>query len=125
MNKFEKAIRYFEEHLVVLENHCKHGGDFALEARDHTRTAIEALKKQVPRAAGCYPVPAFGYCPVCGNEVEYGNDYCSHCGQATSKQLAICVSSQCFECSKHAIGGKVCEQYADKVDEIRRIHEEE
>lgn len=37
-----------------------------------------------------------------------------------------CVQVNCMECYKHGnrIDGTVCLLYADKVDEIRRIHEE-
>lgn len=116
MNKYEKAIRYFEEHLAVLENHCKHGGDFALEARDHTRTAIKALRKQVPRAF------LGGGCPNCHIPND-GDEYCFACGQALSPEITDCVSRYCSECDEYS-GNKVCPLYADKVDEIRRIHEE-
>lgn len=46
MTKYEQAIKYFEEYSKVLDDHCKRGGEFAAEALEHTKTAIEALKKQ-------------------------------------------------------------------------------
>ncbi|MBE6902904.1 MAG: hypothetical protein E7478_10535 [Ruminococcaceae bacterium] len=88
MNKYEKAIKYFEEHMKVLDNHCKHGGDFALEAREHTQTALEALRKQ-------------------------------------SDQVSFCIAANCTNDCLEFSNGPVCEHYADKVDEICRIHEED
>ena len=38
-------------------------------------------------------------------------------------ELTKCVERHCADCSEHH-DGKVCDRYADKVDEIRRIHEE-
>lgn len=124
MNKYEKAIRYFEEHLAVLENHCKHGGDFALEARDHTRTAIEALRKQVGKVARCINRYDLGLCPNCGYQADIYHNYCLNCGQALDPDTAECIKTHCIECPLHSVDGEVCDQYADKVDEIRRIHEE-
>lgn len=50
------------------------------------RAAIAALEKQVPKA----PVPPDSimtlvpmyFCPVCGEIVGTGKDYCANCGQA-------------------------------------------
>ena len=118
MNKYEKAIKYFEEHIKVLGNHCKHGGDFALEAREHTQTALEALKKQVPRAFMDFK------CPNC-NIPNDGDNFCFACGQSLSPELTECVSRKCFtECDEYS-DNTVCPFYAAKTDEIRRIHEED
>ena len=38
-------------------------------------------------------------------------------------ELTKCVGRRCADCGEHH-DGKVCERYADKVDEIRHIHEE-
>lgn len=122
MNKYEKAIRYFEEHLAVLENHCKHGGEFAFEAREHTRAAIKALRKQVPRALVGF-CNGIGDCPTCGRGLDDNTKHCDDCDQLISPFLSYCVSMRCAEC-KHNNSGKVCDLYPDKVDEIKRIHEE-
>lgn len=117
MNKYEKAIRYFEEHLVVLENHCKHGGEFAFEAREHTRTAIEALRKQVPRAM------RDNRCPTCDSYNDDGDSICCSCGQVLDPEITGCIAMECIECAENS-EKSVCPFYADKVDEIKRIHEE-
>lgn len=123
MNKYEKAIKYFEEHMKVLDSHCKHGGDFALEAREHTQTAIKALRKQVPRALHSL-IGDDGLCPSCGYENENYNSHCEKCGQAISGFLSECIKYGCYSCGLNDADGPVCASYAAKVDEIRRIHEE-
>ena len=126
MNKYEKAIKYFEEHMKVLDNHCKHGGDFALEAREHTQTAIEALRKQVPRALsrlGDGKDEGYGECPNCYHGVDTFANFCECCGSAISGTLAVCISNRCMECPEDTTD-RVCPYYAAKTDEIRRIHEE-
>ena len=124
MNKYEKAIRYFEGNSKVFEEHCKRGGDFASEALEHTKTAIEAMKKQVPRALKKYNhIYEEGICPSCGADYDM-SDYCGVCGQKTSGMLSYCTVVHCADCYEHTFDGPVCKLYADKVDEIRRIHEE-
>ncbi len=39
-------------------------------------------------------------------------------------QKAECIRTRCYSCG-NARDGRVCPYYADKVDEIRRIHEGE
>ena len=123
MTKYEQAIKYFEEQLKVLDDHCKRGGEFAAEALEHTKTAIEALRKQVPRALhklnGDY-----GECSFCRVENNKFDDRCMNCGQAIDTALSECINYGCADCVLHTADGLVCERYADKVDEIRRIHEE-
>ncbi|MBE6890002.1 MAG: hypothetical protein E7485_08320 [Ruminococcaceae bacterium] len=127
MNKYEKAIRYFEEQCKALEEHCKRGGDFALGALEHTKTAIEAMKKQVPRAGINYKRNSISSdCPNCGHDVICINNsviHCLHCGQLITRDITYCVNHKCVRCGKNG-HKRVCPYYADKVDEIRRIHEE-
>ena len=116
MNKYEKAIKYFQEHMKVLDNHCRHGGDFALEAREHTQTALEALKKQVPRALRGYE-GILGNCPSCGVSLKSNVGYCNNCGQHIDQGLTDCVNFECEFCFRNR-QKQVCPYYADKVDEI-------
>lgn len=44
--------------------------------------------------------------------------------KALERRLNDCILTQCIDCPLHDLGGKVCEYYADKVDEICRIHKE-
>jgi hypothetical protein len=118
MTKHEQAIKYFEEQLKVLDDHRKRGGEFAAEALEHTKTAIEALRKQVPRAA------LAAKCPACGEFVDREYDYCD-CGQALDWQATDCIQITCEYCCYPDNKNIVCPRYADKVDEIRRIHEED
>lgn len=118
MNKYEKAIRFYEESSGVLEEHFTDGA-FKREALEAAQTAIEAIKKQVPRALRNRRV-----CPSCGSICDEYDGYCVECGQATSMRLTECISGICAWCPLHDPNGKVCEHYAGKVDEIRRIHEE-
>lgn len=43
--------------------------------------------------------------------------------KALERRLNDCILTQCIDCPLHGLGGKVCEHYADKADEIRRIHD--
>ena len=125
MTKYEQAIKYFEEQLKVLDDYCKRGGEFAAEALEHTKTAIEALRKQVPRALIGLEI-IFGCCPSCGIALDGINTrHCENCGQEIDFFVSECISLRtCYKCTRHDINDKVCPYYADKVDEIRRIHEE-
>lgn len=124
-----KAVKFFEEQKAVLEKHLKNGGEFAKEALAATDTALEALRKRVPRALTEYNSTfEDGKCPSCGSFFENG-DFCYVCGQSISKLLSECIKTQCDECvydrcSRKKHSGAVCEHYADKVDEIIRIHNE-
>lgn len=126
MTKYEQAIKYFEEQQKVLDDHRKRGGEFAAEALEHTKTAIEALKKQVPRALTTYQVGIkSGICPTCNNIVtDRVNNNCHLCGQNIAFTASMCIAICCANCKNHSVDGPVCKLYADKVDEIRRIHEE-
>ncbi len=42
----------------------------------------------------------------------------------TDPDTAECINTKCTDCEKHDVGGKVCDRYPAKTDEIRRIHEE-
>lgn len=117
MTKYEQAIKYYEEQLKVLDDHCKRGGEFAAEALEHTKTAIEALKKQVPRAQ------LDGVCTKCGS-YTHSDNYCGVCGQVLNHEISKCISKNCFSCHEYSSNGPVCHHYADKGDEIRRLHEE-
>lgn len=119
MNKYEAAIAYFKERKSILA-----AKNFEDEAVEHINTAIEAMKKQVPRALKKFvPIYDEGKCPNCGQYYE-PSDYCGSCGQKISLLTSECISKNCVDCYEHTDGSKVCEHYADKVDEIRRIHEE-
>lgn len=116
MNKYEKAIKFYEENKKVLNEHFT-DGVFKREAMEAAETAIEALRKQVPRAF------LDGECPNCHIPND-GDEYCFACGQALSPELTDCVSKKCFsECDEYS-EYRVCPFYAAKTDEIRRIHEE-
>lgn len=56
-------------------------------SRKHTKTALEALRKQ-------------------------------------SNQVSFCIAANCTNDCLEFTNGPVCEHYAAKTDEIRRIHEE-
>ncbi len=120
MNKYEKAIKYFEKRKAE-----KAAMSFEDEAVENINTALEALRKQVPRALDDYtPVYLEGECPTCGRFYN-GETYCGTCGQRVCLQLSECILRRCSECPQcDNFGDRVCENYADKVDEIRRIHEE-
>lgn len=116
MNKYEKAIKYFEEHKAKFA-----AMSFEDEAVENTGIAIEALKKQVPRSLYGFNGKT-GRCQSCGSLTLDGMR-CNDCGQATDGVLTACVSFPCTSCANHR-EGRVCEYYAAKTDEIRRIHEE-
>ena len=116
MMGIDKAIHFFEEQKAVLEKHLKNGGEFADEALGATEAALMALKKQVPRAA------LGAKCPACGEFVDRAFVYCD-CGQAIDWQITDCIHITCENCNLVVDKNKVCKRYADKVDEIRRIHE--
>lgn len=118
MNKYEEAIAYFKERKAILA-----GASFENEAVEHINTAIEAMQKQVPRALKKFVrIYDEGKCPNCDAYYE-PSDYCPSCGQALSLLTSECISKNCVDCYEHTFDGPVCEHYADKVDEIRRIHE--
>lgn len=121
MNKYEAAIAYFKEHKSILA-----AKNFENEAVEHINTAIEAMKKQVPRALTTYQVGIkSGICPTCNNIVtDRINNNCHLCGQNIAFTASMCIAIGCANCQNHSADGPVCEYYADKVDEIRRIHEE-
>lgn len=123
MTKYEQAIKYFEEQLKVLDDHWKRGGEFAAEALEHTKTAIEALRKQMPRALHKLDGD-YGECRSCKAYNDKYDNYCMDCGQAIDTRLTECINYGCADCGLHKVDGPVCKHYADKVDEIRRIHEE-
>lgn len=116
MTKYEQAIKYLEEQLKVLDDHCKRGGEFA----------AEALRKQVPRALTTYQVGIkSGICPTCNNIVtDRINNNCHLCGQNIAFTASMCIAIGCANCQNHSADGPVCKLYADKFDEIRRVHEE-
>lgn len=120
----DKAIHFFEEQKAVLEKHLKNGGEFAKEALEATNTALEALKKQVPRALVGFG-NAVGDCTCCGIALD-GTDttYCDNCGQHIDLFLSGCIARTCYECTRYDINGIVCPYYDEKVDEIIRIHNE-
>lgn len=117
MTAAEKAIRYFEEQRVSLQEHVKRGGEFAKDALEATEEALKALKKQVPRAL------RDNRCPTCDLYNDDGDSICCSCGQALDPELTGCIAMECIECAENS-EKSVCPFYADKVDEIRRIHEE-
>jgi hypothetical protein len=58
---------------------------------------------------------------------EFGKKYSEALGmgiKALERWLNDCILTQCIDCPLHDLGDKVCEHYADKVDEIIRIHDE-
>ena len=119
MNKYEAAIAYFKERKAILA-----AKSFEDEAVEHINTAIEAMKKQVPRTVIESGAVDWHYCPNCGRVIDQYDEHCMNCGQAVNVRLTECVSRKCFACRDHTTDGPVCENYADKIDEIRRIHEE-
>lgn len=118
MNKYEAAIAYFKERKSILA-----AKSFEDEAVEHINTAIEAMKKQIPRSLTAYD-GAEGECRFCGNEIEDVFNYCGDCGQRISKIISECIITHCAECGFDSASGSVCECYSAKSDEIRRIHEE-
>ena len=117
MNKYEKAIKYFEEHKAKFA-----AMSFEDEAVENIGIAIEALKKQVPRALRGYE-GILGNCPSCGVPLESNVGYCNNCGQHIDQGLTDCVNFECEFCFRNR-QKQVCPHYAAKTDEIRRIHEE-
>ena len=114
MNKYEKAIKYFEEHKAKFA-----AMSFEDEAVENIGTALEVLRKQVPRAA------VGGMCPNCKTtSVDRELDYCDNCGQALDWVTTDCIHITCEYCCYPDDKSTVCPRYAAKTDEIRRIHEE-
>lgn len=68
-----------------------------------------ALDKHIARGAT--------YCDGYAEALEMGI-------KALEMRLYDCILTQCIDCPLYNLGGKACEHYADKVDEIRRIHGE-
>ena len=118
MNKYEAAIAYFKERKETFA-----AVNFEDEAVEHINTAIEAIQKQVPRSLALYDGDG-GECRVCDTELAGEDNYCTDCGQRISRVLTECIAMPCRLCGMHTADGPVCECYACKVDEIRRIHEE-
>ncbi len=97
--------------------------------------AIGACKKEVPRSLvnyGAYGCARNGYCPSCNNLISTirttpPEKRCDICGQAYDWQLSRCIHNHCDECQWRSINeltGNVCKHYADKADEIMRLHAE-
>ncbi len=90
-------LRYTALGTTVVGVICRERGCFWL--------AIDADRKEP-----LYKVATVG-------EIEIiGNVYDNTVGQ--------CIREHCINCFKHKVDGAVCDQYADKSDAIRRIHEE-
>lgn len=112
----QEAIKELNEQKAALDKHIARGGEFGKKYSEALGMGIKALEKQVPRAF------LGGECPNCHIPND-GDEYCFACGQALSPEITDCVSRYCTECDGYS-GDEVCPLYADKVDEICRIHEE-
>lgn len=118
-----QAIKELKEQKLSLDRHVTRGATYCADYAEALGMAIVALKKQVPRALHSL-IGDDGLCPSCGYENENYNSHCVKCGQAISGFLSECIKHGCYSCGLNEADGPVCPRYADKVDEIRRIHEE-
>ena len=124
MTQIEKDIKVMQEYHDTLELHLQRGGDFAADMLSAVKSALKCMKKAVPRAlTDCDDDFTYGQCAECGNTCDEFADCCDECGQRLDWATTKCISRKCISCGLHENGGKVCERYADKVDEIRRIHD--
>lgn len=112
-----QAIKELKEQKLSLDRHVTRGATYCADYAEALGMAIAALKKQVPRAA------LGAKCPNCGELVDRELDYCD-CGQAIAWTVTDCIQITCKYCCFPDDKNLVCHRYADKVDEIRRIHEE-
>lgn len=119
----KRAIKELKEQKAALDKHIAKGGEYCKEYAEALGMGITALKKEMPRAL-IHVDDEQGMCQICKTDNEAHNVYCIQCGQAISKTLTYCISTNCIDCKHHEKSARVCEHYADKVDEIRRIHEE-
>lgn len=95
MDKIEKTMRWLEQvrdHAIVTLNHIKESepnvSPMLYESRkEKAETALEAMKKQVPRKV---ITPLYydqtktlmtANCPSCGHMIPPKNKYCWDCGQ--------------------------------------------
>ena len=126
----EQAIKELNEQKAALDKHIARGGEFGKKYSEALGMGIDLMEREIPRAVDNYnPKPESetkGYCPKCGMPLwDKHNDRCGACNQSISWRLTECIYDGCEICGKRLLcGDKVCEHYADKVDEIRRIHEE-
>lgn len=132
----EQAIKELNEQKAALDKHIARGGEFCEAYAEALGTAIDLMEREIPRAVVGYNPKATriygsydeddigGYCPRCGAPL-YVEEECYICRQRISWELTECIYNGCDTCGKRLVsGGKVCEHYADKVDEICRIHGE-
>lgn len=126
----EQAIKELNEQKTALDKHIARGGEFGKKYSEALGMGIDLMEREIPRAVVDYdPDPKSdikGYCPKCGVPLwDKHNDRCGACNQAISWRLTECIYNGCEICGRRLLcDDKVCEHYADKVDEIRRIHEE-
>lgn len=120
-----QAIKELKEQKLSLDRHVTRGATYCADYAEALGMAIVALERRVPRALEHYDEKndSRGFCPRCGWRNSGFDKMCRYCGQIIDPSTSACVSMSCIGCScnndKH-----VCVLYADKVDEIRRIHEE-
>lgn len=118
-----QAIEELKHQKAALDRHIAKGATYCDDYTEALGMAIKALKKEMPRALHNLDID-YGRCPFCKESTSAYDDHCRNCGQAIGTDLTDCVSRSCADCRLHKADGPVCPRYADKVDEIRRIHEE-
>ncbi len=132
----KQAIKELNEQKAALDKHIARGGEFCEGYAEALGMAIDLMEREIPRAVVNYNPKATiidgsydeddirGYCPRCGAPLYIG-DECYMCRQRISWRLTECIYNGCEICGRRLLcDDKACEYYADKVDEIRRIHEE-
>lgn len=132
--EIKEVIRTLEDNLAVIAE------SFGPAVGTAISEAILACKKEVPRSLVKYGKSGYartGYCSTCGelicnaytvNSTDRPKKVCDKCGQAYDWQLSHCIHTACKDCEDRylkEIDGSVCKHYADKTDEIMRIHKEE
>ena len=125
MKSITKDIRTLQEFHAVLATHSKRGGAYATPMKKAIGTALSCMERHKPIALIKFDIEEYeGICPECGTMCDTYSKYCNICGQAIDVRLSACIATSCVDCSRNN-GYRVCDYYADKVDEIRRIHEGE
>ncbi len=125
-----QAIKELNEQKAALDRHIAKGATYCDDYAEALGMAIDLMEREIPRAVVDYDTDPKsdikGYCPKCGEPLwDKNGDRCGACNQAISWRLTECIYNGCEICGRRLLcDDKVCEYYADKVDEIRRIHEE-
>lgn len=124
----KEAKNILTENLGNIAEHC--GAAVGTAAAE----ALKACEYRIGKRVGNYETSGSdcqsGFCPTCGGfESNLHSDcsvtVCRNCGQLLDWQLSRCIVTKCVDCKRHSSDGAVCPHYADKADEIRRVHTEE